>query len=69
MQFEWDQRKASANVQKHGVAFADALSVFADPLARIFPDPDHSEVEEREIIVGFDSSNHLLYGSFLRATW
>lgn len=65
MQFEWDRRKAATNVRKHGVAFTDALVVFADPLARIFPDPDHSEVEERELIVGYDSSGRLLYVSFV----
>ena len=51
MQFEWGQRKASAIVRKHGVAFMAARSVFADPLARIFPDPDHAEVDEREPVV------------------
>lgn len=65
MQFEWDQRKAAANLRKHGVAFADAIAVFSDPLARIFPDPDHSEVEERELIVGYDSAARLLYISFV----
>jgi uncharacterized DUF497 family protein len=65
MQFEWDQRKASANLRKHGVRFTDAIAVFADPLARIFPDPDHSEVEDRELIVGYDSAARLLYISFV----
>ncbi len=65
MQFEWDQRKAIANHRKHGVAFNDAIAVFFDPLARIFPDPDHSEVEERELMVGYDSAARLLYVSFV----
>ena len=65
MQFEWDQRKATANLRKHGVAFADAVAVFSDPLARIFPDPDHSEAEERELIVGYDQAARLLYISFV----
>lgn len=65
MQFEWDQRKAAANAHKHGVAFTDVIAVFADPLARIFPDPDHSEDEERELIVGYDSAARLLYASFV----
>ena len=65
MQFEWDQRKAIANYRKHGVAFNDAIAVFFDPLARIFPDPDHSEVEERELMVGYDSAARLLYVSFV----
>jgi hypothetical protein len=42
LEFEWDARKAEANLKKHGVAFDEALTVFADPLARIFDDPDHS---------------------------
>lgn len=42
MQFEWDPRKAAGNVRKHGVSFNDAISVFADPLARIFVDHDRS---------------------------
>ena len=65
MQFEWDQRKASSNVRKHGVAFEDAIAVFFDPLARIFSDPDHSEGEERELIVGYDSIDRLLLISFV----
>ena len=65
MQFEWDQRKAAANLRKHGIAFTDAITVFSDPLARIFPDPDHSEAEERELIVGYDSVARLLYVSFV----
>ncbi len=65
MQFEWDQRKASINVRKHRVAFADAVAVFFDPLARIFPDPDHSDTEEREIITGADAAGRLLIVSFV----
>ena len=44
-EFEWDARKANESVKKHGVAFDEALTVFADSLARIFDDPDHSENE------------------------
>jgi len=65
MQFEWDQRKASANVRKHGVAFGEAIAVFFDRLARIFPDPDHSEAEERELIVGYDAAARSLIVSFV----
>jgi len=62
--FEWDARKAEANRKRHGVAFEEALLVFADPLARIFDDPDHSQPERREIIVGHDSRGQLLLVSF-----
>lgn len=42
-EFEWDAKKAEENLKKHGVAFEEAVAVFADPLANIFDDPDHSE--------------------------
>lgn len=45
LQFERDDAKAKANLKKHGVAFDEALTVFGDPLARIFDDPDHSKGE------------------------
>lgn len=64
MKFQWDTSKASANLRKHGVAFIDAVAVFADPLARIFPDPDHSDAEERELIMGYDAAERLLIVSF-----
>jgi uncharacterized DUF497 family protein len=50
--FEWDPRKAQSNLRKHGVSFAEAASVFSDPLARIFVDEDHSVEERREITIG-----------------
>lgn len=65
MQFEWDSHKASTNLRKHGVAFKDAATVFVDPLARIFGDPDHSELEQRELIVGYDKTHRLLITSFV----
>jgi uncharacterized DUF497 family protein len=43
--YEWDPKKAKANLRKHGVAFDEAASVFLDPLAVTFPDPDHSGEE------------------------
>src|SRR5438876_7935405 len=59
-EFEWDATKARENLKKHGVAFEEALTVFADPLARIFDDPDHSENEQRELIVGH-SAQHVFW--------
>jgi uncharacterized DUF497 family protein len=47
MDFEWDPRKAKANRHKHGITFDEALTVFPDPLASIFDDPDHSAEEKR----------------------
>lgn len=58
--FEWDPDKAASNLQKHGVAFEEALTVFMDPLARIHDDPEHSEAEFREIIVGHSTQRRLL---------
>ena len=52
MRFEWDPKKAAANLKKHGVAFQEAATVFGDPLAITFQDPDHSEDEERKMIFG-----------------
>lgn len=50
--FEWDPRKAAANVRKHGIEFSQAIAVFDDPLAKIFLDSWHSKHEPREIIIG-----------------
>ena len=62
--FEWRTAKAEANVRKHGVTFAEALTVFEDPLARIFDDPDHSGDEPRELVVGSSARQRLLFVSF-----
>jgi uncharacterized protein len=58
--FEWDSRKARANLRKHDVSFAEAVSVFSDPLARIFVDEEHSADEQREIIIGHSPAKRLL---------
>jgi len=42
LRFEWDPQKAEANLAKHEVSFEEALTIFADPFARIFPDEEHS---------------------------
>jgi uncharacterized protein len=64
VEFEWDDAKAEANLKKHGVPFVEALTVFVDPLARIFDDPDHSETEVREIIVCYSTKPRLLLVGF-----
>lgn len=58
--FEWDGRKAAANVRKHGVSFEEAATVFSDPLSLSIPDPDHSEDEERFLLVGTSFRGDLL---------
>jgi len=55
LRFAWDDKKAAANVSKHAVSFEEALTVFADPLARIFDDEEHSSDEPREIIIGYSA--------------
>lgn len=65
LRFEWDRRKAAANETKHRVSFAEALTVFGDPLARIFDDRDHSGVEQREIIVGHSNRERLFVVCFI----
>jgi hypothetical protein len=52
LRFEWDKRKASSNEKKHGVSFEEARTVFFDEYAVQFFDPDHSEDEDRFILLG-----------------
>ena len=64
LQFEWDPKKARANLKKHDVSFEEAISVFADPLARIFNDEGHPGEERREIIIGHTVHEDLILVSF-----
>lgn len=60
MEFEWDPRKAAANLAKHKVSFEEAATVFGDPFGRIVPDPRHSAVEERQVLMGISKERRLL---------
>ncbi|PSF14224.1 BrnT family toxin [Marinobacter shengliensis] len=60
MNFEWDERKALINQDKHGVSFQEARTVFYDAYGLIIPDPDHSELEDRFLILGRSESLRLL---------
>lgn len=60
MRFEWDNRKAESNQQKHGISFEEAETVFYDENARLMYDPEHSLEEERYIILGISDSLKLL---------
>ena len=60
LHFEWDERKAAANEKKHGVTFDEAKSVFIDERAKLIDDPDHSEDEERFVLLGLSSVLRLL---------
>jgi uncharacterized DUF497 family protein len=62
--FEWDPAKAAANVKTHGVSFEEAVTVFQDPLAKVHPDPDHSESERREILIGHSVQGRLVLVAF-----
>ena len=59
-EFEWNEMKAQANVRRHGVSFEEASTVFGDPLAILLPDPDHSEGEERFLVLGLSSRQRVL---------
>jgi uncharacterized DUF497 family protein len=62
--FECNPKKAGANAQKHGVTFDEASTVFGDPLALLMPDPDHSLVEERCLLLGMSNQQRLLVEAF-----
>jgi len=58
--FEWDEKKASQNVKKHGVSFEEAATVFGDPFSITIYDPLHSKDEDRFVILGLSNKNRLL---------
>ena len=60
MLLEWDAKKATANLRKHGVSFAEASTVFGDPLSTAFPDPDHSVDEQRYLTIGLSTGGTLM---------
>ncbi|MBD2005217.1 MULTISPECIES: BrnT family toxin [Cyanophyceae] len=64
MRFDWDENKAASNLSKHGVSFEEAKTVFDDPLYVDFYDPDHSDDEERYLIVGESNQGRLLIVSY-----
>ena len=64
MSFEWDEEKAKTNIDKHGVSFDEATSVFDDPLFLTFADPSHSIQEQRFVIMGESARVRLLVISY-----
>lgn len=60
MNFEWDENKAATNQQKHGITFQEAATVFQDEDALQIFDPDHSEAEDRFILLGMSSILRIL---------
>ena len=63
MIFEWNPEKAKSNLAKHGVSFEEASTVFGDTFSETFDDPDHSENEQRFIIIGHSKNGRLLFVS------
>jgi len=60
LNFTWDPKKAKSNLAKHGVSFPEAQTAFSDENARLIADPDHSEVEDRFILLGLSAKLRLL---------
>ena len=58
--FAWDERKAASNLNKHGISFDEARSVFSDEHARLIADPDNSDDEDRFIILGMSIHTRIL---------
>ncbi len=61
MTYEWDAEKARVNRRKHRISFEDAATVFLDPLALTFSDPDHSSDEVREITIGRTTQQQIVF--------
>jgi uncharacterized protein len=58
--FEWDAKKATINLKKHGVSFEEAKTLFNDPFLLTYPDTEHSDIEERFISIGYSNRNRTL---------
>ena len=56
LRFEWDERKNAENQRKHGISFEEARTVFSDDNALLISDPDHSDDEERFVLLGLSSA-------------
>ena len=62
--FEWDPKKAESNLKKHGVSFDEGITAFGDPLSMNMPDPDHSEGEQRFIVLGTSAQSRTVVVSY-----
>ncbi|MBS0377736.1 MAG: BrnT family toxin [Proteobacteria bacterium] len=60
LRLEWDERGNATNRRKHGVSFEEARTAFLDDNARVIPDPDHSEGEDRFVLIGLSISLRVL---------
>jgi hypothetical protein len=64
MRFEWDPAKAESNLEKHGVSFSEACTIFGDPLELTVMDPDHSIDEHRYLSLGLSTEGRLLVTAY-----
>jgi len=60
MNFEWDSEKAAQNFERHGISFEEAATAFGDPLSITIGDPDHSEAEDRYVLLGMTFRGRLV---------
>ena len=60
LRFEWDPRKDVTNQRKHGVSFEEAQTVFSDDRALLIPDPEHSDEEDRFVLLGLSAVARML---------
>ena len=60
LRFEWDSAKDRTNQRKHGISFDEARTAFLDERGRLMHDPDHSDEEDRYVLLGFSSDQRLL---------
>jgi uncharacterized protein len=60
VEFEWDAGKAASNLSKHGISFAEAMTVLSDALEKMIPDPVHSDAEMRFVSIGLSEAGRLL---------
>ena len=63
MIYEWDPNKAKENLQSHKISFDEATTVFTDPMALTFDDPDYSQEEPRYITIGTSNKQRILFPS------
>ena len=63
MIYEWDPEKAAENQRKHGISFDEAITVFLDPLALSFDDPDHTSSDRRFITIGMTTNQRVVFVS------
>ena len=69
MTFEWDENKNKINITKHGIDFSEASSTFYDDKAILFDDPDHSEEEDRFLLIGMSKNTRILTVSHEFFAW